>query len=305
MPLVWFKCPDGKTIPVEECLVGCSHRCLTLPTLQLIAKERKWSGTPSTTQLLNGTMLEFLKITKDYVVDPQDRAFMLAGTIHHKKLEEVAKELGLPAEVGLTDEERDIFDLLEPEIILPTGKVKYPTGGWILTDYKLWGSFRVAKALGIIEVGKVPDPSGAKYKVSGRWGKAGEVKMIPKFEQHPELANLWDAELQLNSYRLKLEEKGLGVTKMQLQITVRDGSLVVALSRGVEKNIYLIKVQRLDDIEVGDYFGGKELALYAALKDGWSMPCDERECWDGARCKGYCEVAEWCPKGILYQGRER
>lgn len=292
MPLTRFKCPDGKIVPVEECLAGCSHRCLTLPTLQLIAKERKWSGTPSTTQLLNGTMLEFLKITKDYVVDPQDKAFALLGTRHHKKLEEVAKELGLPAEVGLTDEERDIFDLLEPS-----------GDGWVLTDYKTWGSFRVAKALGIVEVGKVPDPSGATYKVSGKWGKAGEPKMVARFEQHPELADLWEAELQLNSYRLKLEEKGLGVTKMQLQITVRDGSLVVALSRGVERNIYLVEVRRLDDGEVKKYFHDREGWLSTALVLGrWDIPCDTRECWDGARCKGYCEVAEFCPKGILYQG---
>jgi len=291
MPLVGFKCPDGKTVPVEECLAGCSHRCLTLPTLQLIANERKWSGTPSTTQLLNGTMLEFLKITKDYVVDPQDRAFALLGTRHHKKLESVAKELGLPSEIGLTDEERDVFDLIEPS-----------EDGWTLTDYKTWGSFRVAKALGIVEVGKVPDPSGAVYKVSGKWGKAGEPKMIPKFEQHPELADLWEAELQLNSYRLKLEEKGLGVTKMQLQITVRDGSLVVALSRGVERNIYLIEVRRLDNEEVKEYFLQKEILLKDCLEVGkCDYPCDDRECWDGARCKGYCEVAEWCPKGILYQ----
>jgi len=291
VPLALFKCPDGKTIPVEECLAGCSHRCLTLPTLQLIARERKWSGTPSTTQLLNGTMLEFLKITKDYVVDPQDRAFALLGTRHHKKLEEVAKELGLPAEVGLTDEERDIFDLLEPS-----------ENGWTLTDYKTWGSFKVAKALGIVEGGKHPDPSGEVYKTSGKWGKAGTVKMVNWFRTDPNAVDLWEAELQLNSYRLKLEEKGLGVTKMQLQITVRDGSLVVALSRGVERNIYLIPIRLLPNYHVEDYFAFKTICLLKALEQNhWDEPCDSRECWDGARCKGYCEVAEWCPKGILYQ----
>jgi len=90
------------------------ERCLTLPTLTLISEEREWNGIASTTQLLNGTMMEFLKLTQPYVVDPDKRAFMLAGTKHHASLEEFAKKLGLPAEIALNID-RDIFDLLEPE----------------------------------------------------------------------------------------------------------------------------------------------------------------------------------------------
>lgn len=294
MPLNWYKCPDGTITTVKDCLSKCrmDERCLTLPTLTLIADERKWTGTPSTTQLLNGTMMEFLKITIPYCIDPDSRAFALLGSIHHRRLEEVAKEIALPAELALTPDGRNIFDLLEPE-----------DGDWTLTDYKTWGSYRVVKALGIVEGGKIPDPSGEVYKASGKWGKAGTPKMVNWFRTDPSAVDLWETELQLNRYRIMLEEKGIGIAKMQIQITVRDGGLAIAQSRGITRNMYMIPIKRLPTEQTIDYFRQKALDLEAALQWGkWDTPCDMRECWDGARCKGYCEVADFCPKGILYQG---
>lgn len=295
MPLQWFKCPDEKVIKVEDCLKQCKlkERCLTLPTLTLIAQERVWSGIPSTTQLLNGTMYEFLKLTQPYMVDPDARAFMIAGTKHHQNLEEFAKQLGLPSELPLNID-RDIFDLLEPE-----------NGNWTLTDYKLWGSYRVAKALGLVEVCKKPDPTGATYKTSGKWGKAGEPKMVPVFQSMPQQVDLFNEELQLNRYRIMLEELGIPITKMQLQVTVRDGGLAIASSRGVTRNTYKIPIRKLDNEGVKKYFANKEATLLSALDTGTVIPCDNRECWDGARCKGYCEVARNCPKGILVQQEEQ
>jgi len=78
MSMEWFKCPDGEVVPIKDCLIKCrmDERCLTLPTLALISEEREWKGIPSTTQLLNGTMMDFLKLTPPYVVDPDKRAFM-------------------------------------------------------------------------------------------------------------------------------------------------------------------------------------------------------------------------------------
>ena len=89
---------------------------------------------------------------------------------------------------------------------------------------------------------------------------------------------------------------------MQVQATVRDGGLAIAESRGVFRNIYIITIPRLDDQEVKEYFAHKEKALLTALEQGsWSEPCNSRECWDDVRCKEYCDVAMYCPKGILYQ----
>ena len=290
--LKWFLCPDKVTIPVEDCLQHCrmEERCLTVPTLRLISTEREWSGQASTTQLLKGTLYEFLKLTQPYVVDPDSRAFMLSGTRHHQALEQVAKELNLPSEIALSVD-RDIFDLLEQD----------EDGGLVISDYKLWGSYKVAKALGMIEVGKQADPSGKVYQRSGAWGEAGSPKMVSVFQQVPQEVDNWEAEYQLNHYRVMLEERGIPIKRMQLQVTVRDGGLAIASSRGITRNTYRIPIPKLDDRKVKEYFTHKEKALLLALKQGsWSEPCNDREAWDGARCnKRYCEVWHWCVKGVL------
>lgn len=45
MPLLGFYCPDKVEVTTEACLKACrmTERCLTLPTLALIAQERKQS----------------------------------------------------------------------------------------------------------------------------------------------------------------------------------------------------------------------------------------------------------------------
>ena len=292
MSLEWFKCPDQQLIPVKECLTKCrmGDRCLTLPTLTMIGTEREWTGTPSTTQLLNGTMYSFLKLTQPYAIDPDGMAFALLGTKHHQQLGDIAKTLNLPSEIALTDEDRDIFDLLEPD-----------NGGWTLTDYKTWGSYRVAKVLGIVEAGKKPDPSGEVYKRGGKWGAVGSPKMVTVFQQMPQEADNHDTELQLNRYRVMLEERGLTIGRMQIQITVRDGGLAVARSRGIERNTYMVPVKRLDDDYVKAYFEGKANQLMLALElNKYAEPCDNRECWDGRRCEDWCEVWMYCSKGMLH-----
>ena len=97
--LEWFRCPEKQLIPVKDCFTKCRlpERCEPLPYLHLAAAEREWTGIPSTTQLLNGTMMSFLKITKPYTIDPDDMAFAIHGTIAHTQLEEKAKELGMVA----------------------------------------------------------------------------------------------------------------------------------------------------------------------------------------------------------------
>jgi len=144
MPLTHFICPDKVHRLISECLTKCpleSGRCLSLPTLTEIGHDRQWMGTPSTTQSLNPTRLEYLKIKHDYAISPFDRAFALLGTRHHRRLELVAKSIeGLEAEKKLTGEVSGIVDLLEPN---------GDNGTWRLIDYKTWGSYQVAKFTGV------------------------------------------------------------------------------------------------------------------------------------------------------------
>jgi len=237
-------------------------------------------------------MLSFLKITQPYAIDPDDMAFSIHGTLAHSQLEEQAKELGMVAELSATLDGRNVADLIEKD-----------NGDITLTDYKTWGSYRVARALGIVETGKQPDPSGEVYKSSGKWGKAGSPKMVPVFRAMAQEADNYEAELQLNRYALMLEPMGIFATKMRVHAIVRDGGLVIAKSRGVDRNTYLIPVERLDREMVEEYFHKKEMDLLKALELGkWTIPCDNRECWDGVRCRNYCEVVQYCPKGLIEKG---
>jgi hypothetical protein len=236
-------------------------------------------------------MYEFLKITQPYSISFQDRIFILLGINTHGKLEDSAKKLNISAEVALS-EDRDIFDLLE----------QYEDG-WCISDYKVWGSYKVAKALGIVKAGKVPDPSGERYKSSGKWGKAGDIKMVDSFAMVGE-KDLWEVEMQLNRYRVMLEQKGLKIKKMQLQIMCRDYNTISADSRGIQQGIYMTEVQRLDDAVITSFFDNKQAKLAAALKAGkCDEPCTLEERWNDIRCKSYCEVAYACPVGFVLRGK--
>src|SRR3990167_5044454 len=97
--LKYFICPDNQLIEVKDCLKenGCrmGERCGTRSYLQLASRERTWTGKPSTTQLIQGTLCAFLKLTKEYSVSPDQRAFMINGTKAHANLESSDDELSL------------------------------------------------------------------------------------------------------------------------------------------------------------------------------------------------------------------
>lgn len=283
--LRWFTCPDGKAIEVQECLDKCrlQARCLTLPTLVEVGTERKWTGIASTTQLLNGTMYEYLKLTNDYAINPRrDKAFALLGTHHHILLEERAVELGLPAEISLTEDERNVFDLLE-----------YANGEYVLTDYKTWGAYKTAKTLGIVV---------ASSEVTHYTDKAGKKrqKTIKEYTENWKLGDWFDTQMQLGRYKLMIEDKlGITIARMQVQITVRDGGLQSASKQGVTENMYLREVPPLPREEVEAYFTRKNLDLTDSTLYGWTAVCNQHENWDGRRCARYCEVWMHCPKGKI------
>jgi len=281
--LRWFFCPDGALVEIAQCLEQCrmERRCARLPYLRA-CQAREWTGVPSTTQLLNGTMMEYLKIVCDYGIAPKSRAYAMLGTLHHRTLEEYASVGEITEQRFRNDVNSGQCDILEP-----------CEGGYVLGDYKTWGSFRVQRALGLVAE-KIDDPSGAVYEKSGKWGKAGTPKQVNIWMPQPLVADLWEVELQLNSYRLLAESAGFPVVRMEIQVTVRDGATWLAHSRGVTEPLYLIPVDFLLDDDVRRYFGEKAIALNQALVHGWTEACSAQECWNGRRCTQYCDVAHLC-----------
>lgn len=285
MPLVGFICPDGEKISIEECLSegGCrmKDRCASRTYLQMAASQRPWTGTPSTTQLISGTMLSYLRIKEPYYVAPDDRAFMLHGTLAHAKLT-YDDEYSIVEEKlqGEGTEVTGIFDIYQVE-----------NGKATLIDTKTSGSYKVVKALGFYQE---KEPTGKFYKSGPRKGQPKFRKVTKQSDEH---IDRWEWELQLNMYRIQLERQGFPVHRLQIQCIPRDGGTHIAKSRGVNRNLYLFDINRLDDEIVLEYFKRKRRALLYALKYGWSKPCNADENWDGIRCARYCEVAQFCPLG--------
>lgn len=292
MPIKWFICPDNQRIEIAECLKegNCKDRCATRSYLQLISKERKWTGKPSTTQLLSGTMYAFLKLTKDYAISPSDRAFMIIGTKGHGALEASDDEYSLLEESFSEGEEvSGVADVLEIE-----------NGQSVLVDYKTSGSYKVAKALGFyIE----DEPTEEIYKSGKRKGEQKTRKILKKSDDK---VDRWEWELQLNNYRMKFEKAGFKIDRIKIMCIVRDGGTFIARSRGVFRNIYYFNIRRIDDDIVRDFFNTKKSALLKALDTGLCKTvCNAKENWDGLRCQNYCEVAEFCPYGkYLKQEKE-
>ena len=88
----------------------------------------------------------------------------------------------------------------------------------MLLDYKNTGSYKCAQLLGMT-YRLVPDPTGAKYKISGKWGKKGSPKMIKEWYRDEGLADFGDWGWQLNWYRYLLNKSGYDVDKASLYLS--------------------------------------------------------------------------------------
>jgi hypothetical protein len=295
MPLTMFQCPDGQEIEIGKCLAQCrmGQRCVTMPTLYtILAGHREWSGRPSTTQLLNGTMLEWLRVKANYSTNPVENAYALLGTTHHAKLAEPQTSIDLQ-ELQVATHQDDITGMVD--LLTPDEEI---LGSYELVDYKTYGSYRVMNILGI-QSRKERHPTEV-YQRSGSWGKAGTPKTITTFYVDNNKIDRRQEELQLNHYRLKLESHGYQISKMNLQITVRDGGTQVAESRGIMKPLYYpVPIRRLPDQEVKDFFEPRAKKLIDHINNNtMPEPCNDEEAWDGRRCQDYCEVARFCTRGV-------
>jgi len=294
MSLCFFLCPDNQKIRVSSCIKenGCrlGRRCLTLPTLMELGKFREWEGVPSVTQLLKGTYEAFLLITKDYTEKPQKQMFKLLGTSVHASLENNVVESAIMEQRFTDDDTSGGIDILETE------------GGWnVLTDYKVSGSYKVAKAVGIYadwidsptevyQMKSSPTVNGVKVV-----RQKGEPKIIKIFKVDPSRQDCTDWILQINKYRIMMEKKGYKVNELRIQAIVRDGNTINAFNNGVEGEVYLINIPILEDSVVEEYFSKKKDDLLVALElKDWEHKCTDDETWNGIKCERYCAVREFC-----------
>ena len=302
MPYTQYKCKDGELVGIEDCLSKCrlfgeydsngepwvpAGRCLSLQTLRAISEQRKWTGKPSTTQLLKGTREVFLELTQDYHISPKDSVFMLFGTEVHGGLEShVSTASGEVAEIRIEDDySTGAFDYYTPE------------NGGTLVDTKTYGSYKTAHTLGYYMKKEETDYI---YKSGQKKGQKKTINVL--YKDGPHLR--FDLALQLNDYRMKIEKKlGLPVANMCCQILVRDGNTHVATSRGITEPSYLVPINKISDIWVERYMRQKSQDLIYALEHNvLPTPCSHRETWSGRKCKDYCNVWNFCEEGRKAHG---
>ncbi len=279
-----FICPSKERIGITECLSACPNaiRCMGKPTLEAVAnsvKDRGLGEIYSVTELISGTREVYLKKTTDYAVDPQDQIFAMHGTAVHSICEKHSSSFTL-TEVRLSN---DIY----------TGQIDaygdlLGNGKKILLDYKVTSSFKAAMALGYY---KVDEPTGEFYKTGAKKGQEKTRKVI----KTGGVRHILEWAIQVNAYRMLLEEHNFKVDDMHIQMYVRDYSLRIAAERNVEKPIYIIKVNRISDHWIRLYFAIKKRRLEEAMATG-VIPafCSKREAWNGKKCQDYCNVFEAC-----------
>lgn len=264
-----------------------SQRCATVPYLRLIGFDRKWRGV-SPSSAGTGPRLLYLKATTDYTIAPDSRAWAAFGTSTHEKVGMHRYSHNVFSEEPLSDEEtRGITDVLEKDEFAP---------GYILTDYKTFGSYKVGKCLGMVSTDKpVLDEKGNKVLLKSGKNK-GNPKTIKAYTIDPTKADLKNETLQLNRYRILFAWYGFQVSRMQLQVLCRDGGTYIAKSRGIDRNLYIIPVPFMPDVDVLNYYKELKLEVQQAFDTGYIRKCNKEESWEGRRCTGYCEVAEACTK---------
>ena len=282
------------TIEIAKCLEnnGCrmKKRCGTRPFLRLISYDRTWDGV-SPSSAGNGPRLLYLKATVQYVIAPNDRVWAAFGTSTHEKLSMHAYSHNVLTETKLKDADmKGAADVLEED--------EEREGFYVLTDYKNFGSYKVAKSLGIVtmvEEETILDKEGKPVIL-----KTGKNKGSPKtrqkriIKQDPTAIDLKAEELQLNRYRIFFESYGFPISRMQLQIMARDGGTYVAKNRGIDRNLYVIPIRRLTNKEVLDHYKVLADETMRAFKDGYIRKCNMWESWERRRCDSFCEVVDAC-----------
>ena len=103
----------------------------------------------------------------------------------------------------------------------------------------------------------VPDPSGARYKRSGAWGRAGQIKQVKQWYRD-ELADFGDWLLPNKCVSILLEQEGYKVRAQKLQMNIRDALLLCPETEEIE--LSTVDVPLVDDDELIQLYTFKRLA---------------------------------------------
>ena len=287
MPATQFKCKNGNKIPIKQCLSHCPNgqRCMFLPTLRSVAEslDRKLDK-PSVTELISGTRETYLKKTQPYAVDPMQQLYAVHGTAVHT-IQEGHNEGNIIAEERLADDiTSGKFDLYGQIVDLSDNT---------LGDYKVTSSYKLMKALGYY---KVDVPTGEVYKTGL---KKGQPRTRKEWRTDG-VKHVLEWAIQLNYYRILLEQAGFKVKDMVIQALCRDYSLRMAAERNITRPLYLIKINKISDHWIRWYMSAKAKKLKRSMSEH-HLParCSARERWHDRKCQSYCDVAEFCPYGRL------
>lgn len=322
MPSVGFICEDGGEITKDMCYQTCrlGSRCMTLPMLRIAGQERevgefdedgKWTGRLSVTQLGNGLLYNYLRITELYSVSPFEKIYALMGTKHHGQLE-TATRFGEFSEVKF---DHPLFpgtaDLLTEDPDFP--------GKYILTDNKLYGSYHMEKFLGL-QYREVESETEV-YQTSGttrggRKYRKGQPKIVREYYFDFDEADISDETWQLNSYRVGLRDgkiesyrlpngnrvkwdypHGIEVSKMYVCATIRDWGAMVR-AKGFPRPVEMVEIPFIDDDWVTERAELTQHQTRYHIENN-IMPdkCSDEETWQGRRCQSYCELRYICPHG--------
>ena len=277
-----FICPSGNRVQIKTCLKRCTsgQRCMFLPTLRAVAKSLDRNiKEPTVTELLCGTRETYLKKTTDYAVDPVQQLYAIHGSAVHTINEGFTDGNMLSEERLADDVTSGKFDLYG-QIIDFNDKT--------LGDFKVTSSYKLMRALGYYKVGV---PTGEVYKTGL---KKGQPKTKKEWRTDG-VRHVLDWAIQLNYYRILLEQRGFEVKDMKIQAFVRDFNLRIAAERNITSPLYIININKISDHWVKLYMETKARRLKEALETKTLPPvCSPKERWNDRKCLDYCTVAGHC-----------
>ena len=291
----------GKLFTKEHLIKNTGKGANVPPTILWAAlQDREWTGKPHITDLLKGPRQKYLEITNDYSVTVDSVIKSLYGKAMHGIFD------SSPNDDCWTEVEIDYLDVL-----MRFDAIYYHNNGELtLCDNKILGSYAIAKYLGLKKeyIPALDEYGNQQIYKTGQ--KKGQTVMTSRLTRDPDPADQYDFHLQLNAYRVAMNDilanriglypqfkniAGMEVSHLKLFIIPRDGNLREAVSRGIDEPFYYLDVPVMADELVREEITTRRDTLLHALETG-EMPrlCTPREAWDGNKCVSYCPISNIC-----------